>query len=100
MHIFSTALISVSSENITEQLKVLSALGEQELHTREGGWGKVRESWADRTAQAGIPGQVWWLWGEKGSEKHLETKKPPPGCPELTVCRSLSHEAAFCSCHP
>lgn len=44
MHIFSKALISVSSENITEQLKVLSALGQQELHTREGGWGKVRES--------------------------------------------------------
>lgn len=33
MHIFSKALIPVPSETITEQLKVLSALGRQELQT-------------------------------------------------------------------
>lgn len=33
MHIFSTALIPVPFETITEQLKVLSALGRQKLQT-------------------------------------------------------------------
>lgn len=33
MHIFSKALISMPFETITEQLKVLSALGRQELQT-------------------------------------------------------------------
>lgn len=49
MHIFSKALISVSSENITEQLKVLSALGEQELQTRGGGGNGGRSERAERT---------------------------------------------------
>lgn len=38
MHIFSKALISMPFETITEQLKVLSALGRQELPA-----GKVKE---------------------------------------------------------
>lgn len=85
MHIFSTALISVSSENITEQLKVLSALGEQELHTKGGGDGGRSGGWADRLLRQASQGRCGGS-GVKGSEKHLQSKKPPPGCPELTVC--------------
>ena len=59
MHIFSKALISVSSENITEQLKVLSALGEQELQTRERGMGEgqrelSRQNCPGRRPRAGV----------------------------------------------
>ena len=85
MHIFSKALISVSSENITEQLKVLSALGEQGLQTRGGGMGEgqremsrqncpVRHPWADVVA-------LGWarLWKGLGNQEAI-TWMPRADC--------------------
>lgn len=58
MHIFSKALIFMPLETITEQLKVLSALGRQELQTggRSGSAEPTEAPGRRPKAGAGVPG--------------------------------------------